>query len=339
MTVGRHDFDASIKVDASDTYAKKSGRSALEDRMIAYAEGLEKDGTGAIAQHLMVTRACPHCGGGNANRPLMLKYFIAIEECGDCGFWYTPAMARPTLGGDAKWDEIWSTTHISFLTSETYQYYSSRRYAYELQTVEPFVRARGRHLDIGCSIGGFIEAAAKFGWVSDGVEMNEASAAIAIERGHAVKHAMFTADLFEAETFSMVSCLDIMEHLPDPRRFVRDVRMVLQDGGLFFIQIPNGASLSGLLRWDEDPLYNGLIHFNYFTPHTLTTFMASEGFTCLNSETILSELGHVRRFTPDMVASAATLAGVTTPLSTPPTPDEILDSGLGYKVIAGYRKD
>lgn len=105
----------------------------------------------------------------------------------------------------------------------------------------------GKHvLDIGCGGGILTEAMAGAGAVVTGIDMAEGPLAVArlhqAESGAAVDYRQTTAeDLAEAEPgrFDVVTCLEMLEHVPDPAAVVRSCLELAKPGGHVFFSTIN----------------------------------------------------------------------------------------------------
>ena len=335
--VGRHDFDASLTRRGSASYGARSNRNALESDFAAIAKTLTDPATGEVAHGLLDDRRCPACNSAESGQPVINKYNVPIVECRDCGFWYAGQLLSAAANQQtARLGEVSGDSHIDFLISPTYLGYATKRYAYELQIVDRVAKGRpGRRLlDVGCSVGTFLDVSKSFGWDGMGVEMLEPAADQAKRKGYNVICAEYTAErLREFGPFDLVAALDTLEHVPEPRWFVAELRQVLTPRGLLLVQTPNSMSLACQLRRERDNNFNGLIHLNYFGPASLTAMVEGQGFRSLHVETILSEFEPIKQHGAEQIEKALEQLGVTGRPATL-TPDFILDNNLGYKIVA-----
>jgi len=98
----------------------------------------------------------------------------------------------------------------------------------------------GAILDIGCSSGSFLESLRGESWELYGIEMSAGCA----KRAAAASGAnVFVGDILEApfprESFDVITCSDVLEHLYEPRQVMARVREWLKPGGIFYIFVPN----------------------------------------------------------------------------------------------------
>jgi 2-polyprenyl-6-hydroxyphenyl methylase/3-demethylubiquinone-9 3-methyltransferase len=105
--------------------------------------------------------------------------------------------------------------------------------------------AGSRLLDVGCGGGILTEAMARRGAQVTGIDLGAAPLAVArlhgIESGVAVDYRCIAAETLAAEapaTFDVVTCLEMLEHVPDPAAVVRACAQLVKPGGhLFFSTI------------------------------------------------------------------------------------------------------
>lgn len=328
----RHDFDASLKVDAGG-YAQKSGRDSLEK---AFAEVGNR--ILSLKSCDLIERACPLCGDKSPHDVVFIKYAVPIVKCASCDFKFASPIPTVIFDSNQKiWGDVFDRHHVSFLTSSTYIFYAKMRYQYEIEFVNRFFDTKDFSLlDIGASTGTFLDVAKRYVKKSVGIEMNAEAVKIANQNNHNIIHGMFPLDDDRIDQeYDFIVSLDTLEHIIEPTCFLNSINNKLKPGGLLFIQVPNAGSLSSILQGKADNIFNGLIHFNYFTPKSLIKIAEDCGFRMCGIETILSEWHIVKSFSKYNIANALGVCDSNIDIL---SPDYILDNGLGYKIICLFQK-
>jgi SAM-dependent methyltransferase len=219
---------------------------------------------------------CPLCGGRGASTRFALSD-LPVRECG-CGMvflyphpdaaelveMYGPGYFKGWGGGG---DEDAAARAVKQLTF-------SSQLALLAGTVEP-----GRVLDVGCATGYFMEVAAAAGWEAYGVEVSEFAASVAaISFGDRVFQGTLEQAAYPDRHFDLVMLSDLLEHIPEPLPFLREVRRVLAPTGVLMIVTPDVGSLSARImgrRWSH---YHRE-HLHYFSAQTIDRLLGNCGFT------------------------------------------------------------
>lgn len=98
----------------------------------------------------------------------------------------------------------------------------------------------GALLDLGCSSGAFLASLNRENWSLFGIEMSAEAARTAQARTSAQ---VFVGDILDApylaESFDVVTCFDVLEHVYEPRKVLEKVRYWLKPGGIFYTLVPN----------------------------------------------------------------------------------------------------
>jgi SAM-dependent methyltransferase len=155
--------------------------------------------------------------------------------------------------------------------------YSPVRFARELKLFRRWCRG-GRVLDVGCSTGAFLfQLKQQFPGDYDVLGIGVAGPALdhAERQGVPVLRQPFLSAELPGPKFPAVTFWAVLEHLANPREFLRKAAEVLEPGGHCFILVPNFRSLATRLLGAK---YRYIFpqHVNYFTRATLHRLAATE---------------------------------------------------------------
>lgn len=142
-------------------------------------------------------------------------------------------------------------------------------------------RDRPALLDVGCSGGLLLEYATGEGWLAEGIEPSTEAVAHARSRGLVVHSGLYEDISLAPQSFDVVHCKLVAEHLPRPRDFLRWARGILRPGGIVSLHVPNDFNVLQLAARDalgkEDWWIAPPFHINYFTFESLERLLRSEG--------------------------------------------------------------
>lgn len=107
-----------------------------------------------------------------------------------------------------------------------------------------------RALDVGCGAGLLCEPLARMGAAATGLDAAPENIAAArahcIRSGLTIDYRVGSVEGLGAETFDLVTSLEVIEHVSDPGAFVRGLAGALAEDGLLVISTPNRTALSRL---------------------------------------------------------------------------------------------
>ena len=113
-----------------------------------------------------------------------------------------------------------------------------------------------RLLDVGCGIGKLRRACPADGIEFTGIDVRAASLEIARRNGYArlLQGNLVGALPFASESFDVLVCSHVLEHLPNPEHPVSEILRVLRPGGLFLTGVPMSWWWTRWLRIHALPL-------------------------------------------------------------------------------------
>lgn len=224
------------------------------------------------------TLPCPLCGSGRAGKPWKADG-VVFTRCPGCGLRRQDPQPLP--------EAIVARYGDDYLAYETARHIEYRSIALQslgeagLHPGDATSAGAGKPsmLEVGCATGALLSAFAEAGWITKGVEAGPSMAAYARQVfGLDVIAGTMESSALPVDTFDTVVATHLIEHLNDPRSFLREVRRVMKPDGRLYLVTPNADGLQPRLmasRWRSairDHLY-------LFSARTLRALLAQEGFT------------------------------------------------------------
>lgn len=172
--------------------------------------------------------------------------------------------------------------HYVNMADERYEATRSER-ALQERALLRFVAAekpRGRLLDVGAGSGILVEQAIAMGYDAVGLEPSRALQERAAALGLPVKLGVLPHREI-AGRFDIVTCVDVIEHVPDPIGLLKDIAELLSDDGIAAIVTPDRGSFAARImgwRW----WHYRVAHIGYFDRDTLTRASQMAGLQITN---------------------------------------------------------
>ena len=226
----------------------------------------------------MFVSSCPVCGSSDqsnifaeadfdlekideftfASRKLPEYMHYRLVDCPLCDLLYASTIMHPSLLLEAY-------CQASFDSAEE-THYASRTYGSFLAGIIPRLPDLDGALDIGTGDGTFLEELLVKGFTCiAGVEPSEAPIAAAKDKIRPlIKNAVFMKDDFPKESFSLVTCFQALEHMPEPLETCRSIYALLKPGGAAFFICHDRRALSAKLIGLKSPIYD-IEHLQLFS--------------------------------------------------------------------------
>ncbi len=124
-----------------------------------------------------------------------------------------------------------------------------------ISLIEDYVDMQGKHVvDVGCGGGILTEGMAKKGANALGIDMSEALIDIAdlhgLETGVKAEYKKISVEELcqqQPESFDFVTCMEMLEHVPDPGSIISSCATLVKKGGMVFFSTLNRVPKSYLL--------------------------------------------------------------------------------------------
>jgi 2-polyprenyl-3-methyl-5-hydroxy-6-metoxy-1,4-benzoquinol methylase len=144
----------------------------------------------------------------------------------------------------------------------------------------------GKLLDVGAATGFFANLAKNKGFEVTGVELSD----FAAQKGRAKGLNIISGDIFSAkfssEYFDIITLLDVIEHVPNPKTTLEEAKRILKPGGLLTINTPDAQSLWAKTLGPRWQLIMPPEHINYFSPQNMSDYLSQSGFKVILSTKI-----------------------------------------------------
>jgi methionine biosynthesis protein MetW len=139
-------------------------------------------------------------------------------------------------------------------------------------------------LDVGCGVGEFLEMLQARHFAVAGVDGNADQIEQVKKNGIRAEVADLEKALpFEDESFDVVVCLEVIEHVARAEFLLQEFRRILKHDGLLLLTTPNFAFIKWRIGYlfGAGPTKEG-IHMRHFTRKLLTERLARAGFTIVD---------------------------------------------------------
>ncbi len=229
----------------------------------------------------IINNTCLICHGKKIHYDFSINKF-RVEECATCGV--MRLNPQPT---DQELAEIYNSNYFlngygesdDFSHASTLKSSTADRYLFHL---EDYLKKplHGKLLEIGCGHGDFLLRAAAKGLTVTGIEYSEHASAIAAKK-LGDKGNVLTGEidqlLSSTEKFDFIVFADVLEHVRNPREFLRKAYSLLNPNGIAITIVPSTDSFSARVmnnKWMEFKPE----HLWYFSKQTLRQLLYSENF-------------------------------------------------------------
>lgn len=238
-----------------------------------------------LATEMSLLRPCPLCGSQEFS-----SVFDAIKRCKACRLCFVNPLGP--YRGENETEDYFLNDYLPLHLANRENSLAERRSYLSAIRRRFDVAARPRLLDVGCALGFMLQEAKAAGWDATGVETSEFAAKYATEHAGCPVHTGTVENAaLHSDSFDVVTLMDVIEHVAEPRTLLCEIYRILRPGGVVFIVTPNFGSLFvklyGLRAYGVWPDQ----HVVYFQPSTMARMLRDVGFkrTITGSKDFYSE--------------------------------------------------
>ena len=216
-----------------------------------------------IPTEVHVKTPCPICGGQNLELKERLDHYNLVR-CVSCDLIFSDPMQA---ADGSAYDRAYRIRH--FVIDNRIRDY----YRWTLRRTQPGQRL----LDLGCGEGVFVAYARRRGREAYGLDFSRRAIAVGknFRRNEWIRvgtiHEL-PRDLWPSE-YDMVTALEVVEHLEDPRAILDEIRLCLKPGGVVVFSVPN-RDCWPITKFDDYPPH----HLTRWTRRSLCRLLESAGY-------------------------------------------------------------
>lgn len=245
-------------------FDESTGRSRFFENVNKELNRLIDPDTGKVKAELLEQVNCPVCEA-EAFDPLFVKQGFNFVRCKSCSLVYVNPrlLESATLAyyGDAA-DQQSMEDWMKVLASPANQAWQIPYFQEAVDILSKLIPARGRILDLGCSIGLFMEVAQRSGFECIGLEPEPKSREYALKRGLDVRPDLFKDAGFLSSSFDAITMFGVMEHLSHPKQMLVEIWDALKPDGVVMAISPNVYSFANGTLHEQARTFTGRNHLS-----------------------------------------------------------------------------
>ena len=208
-----------------------------------------------------------------------------VYQCGTCG--HIQIIPLPSHNDD-EWyyqsNQMYKSalSQISKFQNEEnlmnkYRAFSEDEFKY----FKKYINKNQKIIDIGAGYGWFVELMRNKGYEVDGVEISTEKRQL-VEQRSGIKlfcwNLLYDISDAHKDYYDVISLIHVLEHISDPKTFLKKAAELLKPNGMIYIEVPNFDDYIKILVAEYDAFSYFRGHLSYFTAKTLSNLLINTGF-------------------------------------------------------------
>ena len=240
-----------------------------------------------LSDELINYKNCTNCASKNIKFEVKGKdynYFTLENEfnwfsCNDCGHFFLGNRPNKKIH-----------KHIYPEILKNYDFFSNDSLSFKIKNYLTYIQLKKyinktkkelAVLDVGCAAGMFLDIIKfKFNQFTnfDGLEISEAASRKAKEKGYNVFNSLIE-DFKFTKKYDLISMQQVIEHVHEPEKVIKNIFDNLNNGGILLIETPNPDCFDRKIFKGYWEGYHIPRHFNLFTIPNLKEMLKIIGFS------------------------------------------------------------
>ena len=133
---------------------------------------------------------------------------------------------------------------------------------------------KGQLLDIGAGTGDFLLEAKNQNWKITGIEPNDKAKTIALSKGVSFTESL---EALENHSFDVITMWHVLEHVPDLKKQIQELKRLLKPNGTIIIAVPNYKSFDAQHYGKFWAAYDVPRHLWHFSKTSIAKLFEREG--------------------------------------------------------------
>ena len=223
---------------------------------------------------------CPLCGSNGLALLYEIKNYspnFKVDRCSSCGFIFMNPLFQEGIFKSMYEEDYYSgKAEYSYCDERRAKKYFNYVWDKRIEIIRKYVSS-GNFLDIGSSFGGLLESASRyykpFGIEVSGYASNYSKRIF----GESIHNGTIHDHPFSSDFFSVITMVELIEHIEDPAFAIKECYKLLKDGGVLLVQTANMNGLQARILGDKYAYYMPG-HISYFSAENLCDLLKKAGF-------------------------------------------------------------